>query len=78
MFVTEEPTTSFKLDCGYQRVSNGTITIPYGDANPAINQEDGTYIRDVVFGDIVHGYFRIYNTTSSPVTITSAKVIVYH
>lgn len=77
VFVTSEPTTSFKLDCGYMNVGNGTISIPQGNANP-YDPRDGTYTRDIVLGDMIHGYFRFYNNTSSPVTITSAKVIVYH
>ena len=77
VFVTSEPTSSFKLDCGYMKVSNGTIEIPQGNANP-YDAGDGTYTRDIVLGDMIHGYFRFYNNTSSIVTITSAKVIVYH
>ena len=77
VFVTSEPTTSFKLDCGYMDVGNGTISIPQGNANP-YDPGDGTYTRDIVLGNIVHGYFRFYNNTDGPVTITSAKVIMYH
>ena len=77
VLVTSAPTTSFKLDCGYMKVSDGIITIPQGNANP-YDQGDETYTRDISLGDMIHGYFRIKNNGTSAVTITSAKVIVYN